>query len=71
MENYKPLYWLIEKYNLTLQKRIIIDMIEYTTIKNPYPKLAELLHKIGVEKHERLEHLKNETNFDKVIYISK
>lgn len=71
MENYKPPYWLIEKYNLTLQKRIIIDMIEYTTIKNPSPKLAELLHKIGVEKHERMERLKNETNFDKIIYISK
>jgi len=46
-------------------------MIEYTTIKNPSPKLEELLHKIGVEKHERLERLKNETNFDKIIYINK
>jgi hypothetical protein len=45
-------------------------MIEYTTIKNPSPKLEKLLHKIGVEKHERLERLKYETNFDKIIYIN-
>ena len=45
-------------------------MIEYTTIKNPSPKLEELLQRIGEEKHERLERLKNETNFDKIIYIN-
>lgn len=45
-------------------------MIKYTTINNPSPKLEELLHKIGVEKHERLERLKHETHFDKIIYIN-
>lgn len=44
-------------------------MTENIVINNPSKKLEELMRKIGIEKHERLERLKHQTNFDEVIVL--
>ncbi len=44
-------------------------MTENIVINNPSKKLEELMRKIGIEKHERLEKLKKQTHFDEVIVL--
>lgn len=45
-------------------------MTEYIEINNPSKKLDEFMYNLGLKKHERLERLKHETHFDKIIYIN-
>lgn len=45
-------------------------MTEHIVIDHPSKKLDEFMYKLGVAKHERLEALKKETHFDKVIYLN-
>ncbi len=44
-------------------------MTENIVINHPSKKLDELMRKIGIKKHERLEKLKHETHFDEVIVL--
>ena len=44
-------------------------MTENIVINKPSKKLEELMHKIGIKKHERLDELKHQTHFDEVIIL--
>lgn len=44
-------------------------MTENIVINHPSKKLEELMRKIGIEKHERLEKLKQQNHFDEVIVL--